>query len=77
MNTSQVCPFCQQSNQCGENNASGCWCIRQAVPAELLSLLPESAKNVVCICATCIATFAQNPQDFAQRISETSLGTRN
>jgi hypothetical protein len=64
MNKNQCCPLCQQSNHCGLNDSAGCWCMQREIPAELIALLPASATNLQCICATCIASFNLNPQHF-------------
>jgi hypothetical protein len=36
-----------------------CWCTRVAVPAGLVDALPEDAKGIACLCASCIAEFGQ------------------
>ncbi|HIE70826.1 MAG TPA: hypothetical protein EYP98_12020, partial [Planctomycetes bacterium] len=53
------CPLCGGDNQCA-NSAAGdaaagppCWCKSVQIPEAVLDCLPEQARGVACICATC------------------------
>ncbi|MDD2881173.1 MAG: cysteine-rich CWC family protein [Rhodoferax sp.] len=57
----QICPLCGQPNQCAMEveRATGvkqppCWCTQTQFSAELLNKIPEAARGVACLCATCV-----------------------
>ncbi|GAA0833323.1 MULTISPECIES: cysteine-rich CWC family protein [Marinomonas] len=56
------CPFCSASNLCDRDGE--CWCFVVAVPASLLSLLPESSVGRDCICQSCLERYKSDPDAF-------------
>tara|TARA_R110000868_G_scaffold134243_2_gene346151 strand:- start:309 stop:527 length:219 start_codon:yes stop_codon:yes gene_type:complete len=63
----QICPFCQQANQCGVNAAKGCWCLSQTIPPRLINLLPAKMQGKDCICAQCVDAFNLDPTAFKHK----------
>lgn len=62
------CPLCGGDNRCAMEieQATGqkqppCWCVTQAIPADLLERLPAQARGKACICARCVAAFHATP----------------
>ncbi|MBP6221573.1 MAG: cysteine-rich CWC family protein [Limnohabitans sp.] len=58
------CPLCGQSNACamatpattvgvGATAPGPCWCTRVHFSADVLTQVPEAARNKACICAAC------------------------
>ncbi|MDP2371679.1 cysteine-rich CWC family protein [Rhodoferax sp.] len=61
----RLCPLCGQLNQCAMEiekqtgvPQSACWCCTATISAELLSQIPEGARNQACVCAACAAKSA-------------------
>jgi len=58
-----ICPLCGESNYCaqavGDDAQGDCWCMKATVPAELLAQLPVAAKDVSCICQTCLTAYTK------------------
>jgi len=54
------CPICMKANHCGVADPAGCWCMQEAIPTELIDLVPVESKGQACICAACVAAFASN-----------------
>jgi|GEM_PF-1943837 len=52
------CVFCGGENRCtmaaGAGNAALCWCTSLRIPRSLLELVPDAARDRVCICRDCI-----------------------
>lgn len=55
----QYCPLCQQSNHCGINKTTPCWCTTTNISRELLSKVPEQLSGKACVCQQCIEKFNQ------------------
>lgn len=57
------CPLCGEVNVCAqvvtENSERGqnCWCMQEKVPPALLEKLPESHRNLACVCQACVAAY--------------------
>jgi len=56
---SLICPLCQTENKCDVSSQTGCWCVRETVPKELIVQVPDELKNKSCICQKCIRQFKQ------------------
>jgi len=72
------CPLCGQPNACamastqdGAAMSGPCWCTMVSFSAELLSQVPEAARQRACICAACVAASEVKPQDSR---ADTDLG---
>ena len=57
----QLCPLCGQPNLCAmeTERVTGikqppCWCAQAQFSAELLNKIPEAARGIACLCATCV-----------------------
>ncbi|PHR81083.1 MAG: hypothetical protein COA59_16475 [Colwellia sp.] len=54
-----LCPLCNKSNNCGNDSSCDssldCWCSDQSIQFSetLLTKIPRTAKNKVCICKAC------------------------
>jgi len=51
------CPLCGGLNgcvpaQCGRFEVD-CWCMRLAIPADTLALVPEASRGIACLCVAC------------------------
>jgi hypothetical protein len=58
------CAICGEPNECGmARGDSDCWCFNTTIPSSVLELVPEQARNVVCVCASCAAKGAKAPAD--------------
>lgn len=61
----QLCPLCQQKNQCANIDASDenktCWCHDPDIqfPKALLDQVPKQIKGKACICQQCAKSFIQ------------------
>lgn len=56
------CPLCGEANLCAIEieRATGvqqppCWCAKNRFSADLLNKIPEPARGVACLCASCVA----------------------
>jgi hypothetical protein len=50
------CPLCGESNQCGmAAGATECWCFGAKISADVLERVPDAARGVACVCASCAA----------------------
>jgi len=52
------CPLCGGDNRCAmattaANECAACWCKSTTIAADVLACIPEQARNVACICASC------------------------
>lgn len=48
------CPICGESNACGmAAGSTECWCFTATIPSEVMELIPEAARGVICICEAC------------------------
>jgi prepilin-type N-terminal cleavage/methylation domain-containing protein/prepilin-type processing-associated H-X9-DG protein len=56
-----LCPLCGGPNGCQlcapVASHGPCWCYRVAIPAELLTRVPENSRDRACICRACIGKF--------------------
>lgn len=56
MDSEMRCPLCGEANQCGvAQGKSDCWCFSMPLSAEVVDRVPESERNVACICQKCAA----------------------
>ena len=52
----RLCPLCGADNACGaEAGAADCWCSETKIPADVLELIPATARDKACVCARCAA----------------------
>jgi len=58
-NEDSICPLCEESNRCDVKASSGCWCMKTAVPKELLEKIPVHLRGVSCVCNACIERYHQ------------------
>lgn len=61
------CPFCGEDNRCGARKHEPCWCCDLEVPEELRALVPPELAMQACICRSCIASFASDPDRFKKK----------
>ncbi|MEJ1962684.1 MAG: cysteine-rich CWC family protein [Gammaproteobacteria bacterium] len=48
------CPLCGGANQCQVARGRGnCWCFTRPIPDEVLKRIPESARELACVCEAC------------------------
>lgn len=55
-----TCPICGKNNGCAfvtGDDPSSCWCMTTSVPKGLLSHVPESYRNISCVCQSCIKNY--------------------
>ncbi|MBU2645005.1 cysteine-rich CWC family protein [bacterium] len=60
-----LCPICGKPNQCGAENPAykingQCWCVSEAIPRGIFSLVPEDKLNKACICRICLNEYRRN-----------------
>ena len=55
--TQRICPICGQDNNC-QHGQERCWCTTVKVTKQILDLVPEDKKGIVCICKSCIEKFS-------------------
>lgn len=59
----QVCPICQQLNQCvisrGQGSINDCWCmhLEEKIPDELLNMVPADLRGKACVCENCLQRY--------------------
>lgn len=59
----QICPICQQPNQCvisrGRGSINDCWCMRleEKIPDELLNMVPDDQRGKTCVCENCLQRY--------------------
>ena len=60
-----ICPLCDRENECQFATTSAykgkCWCASENFSPDLLTRIPDEARNVVCVCRRCVvaANFAE------------------
>ncbi|WP_111638513.1 cysteine-rich CWC family protein [Marinomonas shanghaiensis] len=54
MGITMKCPFCKSDNGCELDKSRTCWCFRVIVPDDMLALIPEQQKGILCVCRRCI-----------------------
>ena len=62
-----LCPFCGEENLCKPKNVQSCWCFNTKIPSELITLLPNSKRNLSCICKNCVLKFTDDPALFSEK----------
>ena len=65
-----ICPLCQQSNRCEVQTLMTCWCLAAKIPAELVTQLPEKARDIGCICQACIKAYYQKKAATVHRTTQ-------
>lgn len=59
------CPLCGQSNQCTQADPATaqrpCWCFGAAIERALLDNLPESVRDLTCLCPNCALGTSATP----------------
>jgi len=60
----KTCPFCGNNNQCMAKSSTSCWCSKNSIPTELISLLAKEKQGKYCICQSCIQLFKKDPKAF-------------
>jgi len=51
-----LCPLCGQENDCALANGrpiESCWCFTAEISRQALERIPEAARGVACLCASC------------------------
>ena len=47
------CPICNGGNACNVEDAKNCWCMKVEIPQQARDIVPETLKDVSCICQKC------------------------
>ncbi|GAA5134894.1 cysteine-rich CWC family protein [Thalassotalea piscium] len=52
-----LCPICQNINQCMLGQPEPCWCYSAQIPSTIFEKIPPELQHKSCICKKCIAQF--------------------
>ncbi|QBB71896.1 DNA or RNA helicase of superfamily II [Pseudolysobacter antarcticus] len=62
-----LCPLCGGINACvlasgdGDADVRRCWCFHEYIPAGALERVPAAARDMACICDTCLRQLRKHP----------------